>query len=46
MSALPFYAPRPTRDPLRFQLPVERVACVGPPGREFLMGGVGLGSAI
>jgi len=31
---------------MRFPLPVARDLCVGPPERQFLMGGVGLGCAI
>jgi len=46
MTALPFYAPRPTHNPRRFTLPVTNDVCVGPPERLFMMGGVGLGSAI
>lgn len=42
----PFYAPGATHNPRRFHLPVVRDVCVGPPGRQFMMGGVGLGSAI
>ncbi|MCG8589465.1 MAG: thioesterase family protein [Proteobacteria bacterium] len=42
----PFYAPEATDDPTRFELEAARELCVGPPGRQFLMGGVGLASAI
>jgi len=42
----PFYAPRPTHNPRRFILPVDGDVCVGAPERQFMMGGVGLGSAI
>lgn len=41
-----FHVPRATDDPLRYHLPVEVGACVGPAERQFMMGGVGLGSAI
>jgi acyl-CoA thioesterase-2 len=41
-----FYAPRPTHNPLRFVLPVERHLCVGPPDRKFMFGGVGLASSV
>jgi len=41
-----FYAPSATHNPMRFHLPVVRGVCVGPPERAFMMGGVGLGSAI
>jgi acyl-CoA thioesterase len=41
-----FYAPSATHNPMRFHLPVAQDVCVGPPGRQFMMGGVGLGSAI
>lgn len=47
MTARPaFHTPRATEDPRRFRLPVGADACVGPAARPFLMGGVGLGSAI
>ena len=41
-----FYAPAPTHNPLRWVLPVTRSLCVGPPGRQFLFGGVGLAAAV
>ena len=41
-----FYTPSPTHNPRRFTLPVSGEACVGPPNRQFLMGGVNLGAAI
>ncbi len=41
-----FHAPRATADPKRFELAVERHLCVGPPERQFMMGGVGLASAV
>ncbi len=41
-----FYTPSPTHNPRRFTLPVSGEACVGPPDRQFLMGGVNLGAAI
>lgn len=46
MTQQPFYAPRSTHNPMRFYLPVVGDVCVGPPQRQFMMGGVGLGSAI
>lgn len=42
----PFYAPAPTHNARRFHLPVAHELIVGPPERTFMMGGVGLGSAI
>jgi acyl-CoA thioesterase-2 len=45
-TAAPFYAPRATDDPHRFVLDATPELCVGPPERQFLMGGVGLASAI
>jgi acyl-CoA thioesterase len=41
-----FYAPEPTHNAMRFHLPVAKDLRVGPPERQFLMGGVGLASAI
>jgi len=41
-----FYSPLPTHNPRRFHFPVARIGCVGRPERQFMMGGVGLGSAI
>ncbi len=41
-----FYQPVATDDPKRFQLPVTSDVLVGPPERQFLMGGVSLASAI
>lgn len=47
VSAEPaFYAAGSTSDPMQFRLPVARGLCVGPPERQFMMGGVGLASAI
>ena len=46
MSNRRFYAPRATHNPRRFLLPVASDLRVGPRDRQFLMGGVGLGSAI
>lgn len=46
MARPPFHAPSSTDDPLRFTLPVAPEFCVGPPDRRFMMGGIGLGSAI
>ncbi len=44
--AEPFYAARATHDPRRFTLEVGAAHVVGPAEWQFLMGGVGLGSAI
>ncbi len=41
-----FYAPNPTHNPQRWVLPVARSLCVGPPGRQFLFGGVGLAASV
>lgn len=41
-----FYAPRGTDEPYRFVLDAAPALCVGPPERQFLMGGVGLAAAI
>ncbi len=41
-----FYAPQATHNPLRWVLPVARGLCVGPPGRQFLFGGVGLAASV
>ena len=41
-----FFEPKPTEDPNRFCLEVTQPALVGPPERQFLMGGVSLASAI
>jgi acyl-CoA thioesterase len=41
-----FYAPHASHNPLRWVLPVARDLCVGPPGRKFLFGGVGLASSV
>jgi len=46
LSDRPFYAPQSTHNPRRFHFAVEGPALVGPPERPFMMGGVGLGSAI
>ncbi len=46
MSNAPFYAPAATDDPNRFRLDVGSAHSVGPHGRMFMMGGVGLGSAV
>ncbi|MDJ0787976.1 MAG: thioesterase family protein [Myxococcota bacterium] len=43
---LPFYAPEPTADPRRFRLRVVDAVQVGPPERQFLMGGVSLAAAL
>lgn len=37
---------KPTADPNVWDLDLERRMCVGPPGREFMFGGVGLGSGV
>lgn len=41
-----FYSPVATHNPLRFFLPVEQKICVGPAESRFLMGGIGLASAV
>lgn len=41
-----FYAPNATHNPLRWVLPVQEQLCVGPPGRQFLFGGVGLAASV
>ena len=41
-----FFELRPTHNRHRFHLPVETGISVGPPGKKFLFGGVGLASAI
>ncbi len=46
MAERPFYAPVASHDARRFQLRVAPDVQVGAPDRQFLMGGVGLGSAI
>ena len=46
MPMTPFHIPDATHNPHRFHLPVRLGACVGPAERQFMMGGVGLGSAI
>ncbi len=46
MAERPFYAPLSTHNAMRFHLPVDGDVLVGPPDRQFMMGGVGLGSAI
>ncbi len=46
MADRPFYAPAATSTPTRFELGVADELLVGPPERSFMMGGVGLGSAV
>ena len=46
MAERAFYAPLATDDPLKFRLPVENRILVGPPGRQFMMGGVGIAASI
>lgn len=46
MTERSFYAPLATHNAMRFHLPVVDDVLVGPPERQFMMGGVGLGSAI
>ncbi|MEM7412061.1 MAG: acyl-CoA thioesterase [Myxococcota bacterium] len=46
MSDSRFYTPVATHNPRRFLLPVANDLLVGPAERQFMMGGVGLGSAI
>lgn len=45
-AAYRFSPPTETEDPARFQLSVTTGICVGPPKRQFMMGGVGLAAAI
>ncbi len=44
--AEPFFNLRPTHNPHRWFLPLSDNLCVGPPGRLFMFGGVGLAAAI
>ncbi len=37
---------RSTHNPNRYVLPVEPKLCVGPPGKKFLFGGVGLAASV
>lgn len=46
MSESRFIDLKSTHNPHRFYLPVEDRLCVGPPGKKFLFGGVGLATAI
>ena len=46
MTDAPFIDLKSTHNPYRWYLPVEERFCVGPPGKKFLFGGVGLGTAI
>ena len=46
VSDRPFYCPEETDDPMVFRLRAVPSTLVGPPGRMFLMGGVGFGAAI
>lgn len=46
MSSSAFYELQPLAGPLRYGFKVTPPAVVGPPDRPFMMGGVGLGSAI
>ena len=46
MTDAPFIDLKSTHNPYRWYLPVEERYCVGPPGKKFLFGGVGLGTAI
>lgn len=41
-----FFDLTPTHNPHRWYLPVEPRICVGPPGNEFMFGGVGMASAV
>jgi len=41
-----FFDLRPTHNPHRWFLPLTPGLCVGPPGRAFMFGGVGMGAAI
>ena len=42
----PFFDLHPTHNPHRWYLPLNEGLCVGPPGRSFMFGGVGLAAAI
>jgi acyl-CoA thioesterase len=46
MTDSPFIDLQSTHNPHRWYLPVEERLCVGPPGKKFLFGGVGLATAI
>ena len=46
MSSAAFYELEPLAGPLRYGFKVMPPAVIGPPDRPFMMGGVGLGSAI
>ena len=46
MTDSPFIDLQSTHNPHRWYLPVEDRLCVGPPGKKFLFGGVGLATAI
>lgn len=45
-SGYRFSPPQETQETTRFKLAVTTGLCVGPPKRQFMMGGVGLGTAI
>ncbi len=42
----PLFSLQPTHNPNRYYLPVNHLITVGPPGKTFLFGGVGLASSI
>jgi acyl-CoA thioesterase len=42
----PFFDLKATHNPHRWYLPLEAGLCVGPPGRSFMFGGVGMAAAI
>lgn len=42
----PFFILCPTHNPHRWYLPLSETLCVGPPGKLFMFGGVGLAAAI
>jgi len=42
----PFVSLTATHNPNRWYLPLEDDLCVGPPGRSFMFGGVGMAAAI
>ncbi|WP_300379265.1 acyl-CoA thioesterase II [Henriciella sp.] len=46
MTDSPFIDLQSTHNPHRWYLPVEERLCVGPPGKKFLFGGVGLATAV
>jgi acyl-CoA thioesterase len=41
-----FFDLRATHNPHRWYLPLDEATCVGPPGQQFMFGGVGLAAAV